>query len=101
MLLMKKELFDAIRSGQKTTTLRYWRRAMVKPGSRHNVRGLGVLDIITVETVEPDALTDADARADGFATTRDLLAELAQLYPPDCRSGRTLYRVRFTYPGES
>ena len=43
MLLMKKIFFDAIRCGEKTTTLRYWQRQHINPGSVQFVRGLGKL----------------------------------------------------------
>jgi hypothetical protein len=95
MLMMKKQFFAAIRSGEKTTTLRYWRYAMVKPGSVHNVRGLGRVCVDAVTVVEEAALTDEQARADGFATREALCEALAAMYPPDSRVGRRLYCVRF------
>jgi len=96
MLMMKKEFFDAIRSGAKRTTLRYWRWRRVRVGSVHTVRGLGAVQIDAVEAVEWDDLTEADARADGFENLAALREALAGIYPPDQRDGRQLFLIRFT-----
>lgn len=96
MLLMKKVFFEAIRSGEKTTTLRYWQRRMVRPGSLHTVPGLGKVHIDECGPVEFRDLTNADAKADGFKSLRALKTALADLYPPEYRQGRKLYIVRFT-----
>ena len=95
MLLMKKRFFEAIRSGEKTTTLRYWRRCMVRPGTLSTVPGLGKVLIEAAEAVDPDQLTDADARSDGFADLAELRSALHELYPAEQREGRKLYLVRF------
>ena len=96
MLLMKKVFFEAIRSGEKTTTLRYWQRRMVRPGSLHTVPGLGKVHIDESRPVEFADLTNADAKADGFKSLRSLKTSLNKLYPPEYRQGRKLYMVRFT-----
>ncbi len=101
MLLMKKIFFEAIRDGRKTTTLRYWRRAMVKAGSLHSVRGLGKVRIEAVGQVAVDALTDADAKADGLAGLAELSETLAEIYTDQQRQDRALYKVSFTYLGAS
>lgn len=95
MLLMKKRFFEAIRAGRKTATLRYWQRMQVRRGSVHVVPGLGRVKITDVRAVELHALDDADAAEDGFETAADLRDALQELYPPDRRDGRTLYKVRF------
>ena len=97
MLLIKKVFFEAIRSGGKTTTLRYWRRRMVRPGSLHTVPGLGKVRINEAGPAELGDLTDADAEADGFEDLHALKAALHDLYPPEHREGRKLYLVRFTF----
>ena len=99
MLMIKKAYFDAIRGGAKTTTLRFWRSRRVRPGSVHRIRGLGAIRVDEIDPIEPEQLTDRDARADGFAGLADLVSALAEMYPPDQRDGRTLYRVRFTFLG--
>ena len=99
MLLIKKQFFDAIRRGAKTTTLRYWRRPMVRTGSVHSVRGLGVVRVDDVRTIAAGDLTDADAQADGLADRAELAGVLSELYPPSQRRGRELYKVTFTYLG--
>ncbi len=99
MLLIKKNFFDAIRDGAKTTTLRYWRRPMVRAGSVHSVRGLGAVRVDDVLAIEADDITDADALADGFAGRAQLTAALAELYTPAQRRRRTLYKVAFTFLG--
>ena len=96
MLLMKKVFFEAIRSGGKTTTLRYWRRRMVKPGSLQTIPGLGKVRIDEAGCVRLAGLTDDHAQADGFADLKALKAALHDLYPPARREGRKLYLVRFT-----
>jgi len=101
MLLMKKRFFDVIRSGAKTTTLRYWLRCCVRPDSIQTVPGLGRVRIDAAEPVDLDKLNDEDARADGFESINSLLHALDELYPPSSRQGRTLYRIRFTYLTES
>jgi hypothetical protein len=97
MLLMKKEFFDAIRTGTKTTTLRYWLRQMVKAGQVHSVRGLGHVKIEQILPVQLDELSQADALADGFTSLEQLLAVLDSIYPPEKRLGRRLYRITFSY----
>jgi len=98
---MKKTFFEAIRAGRKTTTLRFWRHRRVRPGSTHNIRGLGRIRIDAVEETQADGLTDADAVADGLAGLAALRETLETLYPPPQRDGRRLYLVRFTYLGDS
>jgi len=97
MLLMKKMFFDAIRTGRKTTTLRFWHYARVKPGSVHAVPGLGRVAIDDVRTVQLADLTAVDARADGFDSLRALRKALSDLYPVSQRQGRSLFRVTFRF----
>ncbi len=97
MLLLKRQFFPAVRSGAKTTTLRYWRRRQARPGSVHLVPGLGRVRIESVEPADVRTLTEDDARTDGFDDLKALRAALDHLYPRSRREGRTLYRVRFTF----
>ena len=101
MLLMKKQFFEAIRTGTKTTTLRYWRRPMVRAGSVHSVRGLGAVRVDDLQVIDFDDITDADACADGLSGRAELTTVLAELYPPSQRAERTLYKVTFTYLGQA
>ena len=101
---MKKRFFDDIRAGRKTTTVRFWKRLMTRPGQVHTVPGLGKVRIDDVREIALGALSDADAVADGFASTDELIATLKQMYPTlsdaGVADGRTLYVVGFTYPHE-
>ncbi|MCY2930451.1 MAG: ASCH domain-containing protein [Planctomycetota bacterium] len=99
MLFLRKQYFAAIRDGSKTTTIRFWRYAMVRPGSVEVVRGLGRLKIEAVEEIALESLTAADARADGFADLGSLHTALTAHYPPEAREGKQLYRVRFVFVG--
>ena len=97
MLFFKKRYFEAIRAGTKTTTLRYWRSPRVKPDSTHWVRGLGQLRIEAVKVVQFNELTDDDASRDGFENLRELQKSLDEYYPPEDRTGRKLYQIKFHY----
>ena len=97
MLLMRKEFFEDIRAGTKTTTLRYWRWCHVRAGGVQTVPGLGKVRIEAARPIEPRELTDEDARTDGFDNVAALRRALDRLYPPTQRAGRRLYQIRFTF----
>jgi len=95
MLLFKKKFLDAIRSGQKTQTIRLWKHRMMKAGQRSYTPGIGAMRILAVEQVEIDRLTDADAHPDGFADAESLREELRQIYGEKLAAGYQAYRVTF------
>lgn len=95
MLLFKKKFLRAIRSGEKTQTIRLWRVCRMKAGQRSYIPGAGYIRVVSVEPVELPSLTDADARPDGFESADDLRQELAALYADQLAAGHRAYRVRF------
>jgi len=99
-LLFKKCFFDAIRSGQKRTTIRRWSSARLKVGQRAFAPGLGYLTIEAVEVVALEQLGDADARADGFDSAADMKRMLRRLYPTQANDGRQWFKVCFRCDGE-
>jgi hypothetical protein len=94
-LLFKKEFFDAIRSGRKTTTLRRWKSCWLEQGSRVHCPGVGWLRILSCDSAELAKLTRADARADGFTSLAQLRRTLKRLYPDQTGDGKRWYRVQF------
>lgn len=95
MLLFKKKFLDAIRSGEKTQTIRLWKHRMMRSGQRSYTPGVGPIRITQVEAVEIDALTDADARPDGFADAESLKRELRSIYGDKLAAGYQAFRVVF------
>ena len=95
MLLFKKKFLPAILAGEKTQTIRLWRRRQLRAGQASYIPGAGYIRILAVEPTELDALTDADAVPDGFVSAVALRTEIEQLYPLPWSSGTSLYRVCF------
>ncbi|MGD0383932.1 MAG: ASCH domain-containing protein [Thermoguttaceae bacterium] len=95
MLLFKKKFLPAIRSGQKTQTIRVWKYRRMRPGQRSYIPGAGYIRLTKVEEVQIDALTDDDARPDGFDTADQLRGEIVRLYPRQLTNGYRAYRVVF------
>ena len=95
MLLFKKKFLPAIRRGEKTQTIRLWKYRRMKPGQRSYIPGAGYIRVTAVEEVALEALTDADALPDGFATAGELRAEIARLYPHQLAQGPRAYRIVF------
>jgi hypothetical protein len=94
-ILFQRRFLDAIRRGEKTTTLRRWKSCRLKAGAKARAPGLGWLDILSCERINLNDLTAADARADGFASLEELLATLKEIYPDQKTDGRTWFRIRF------
>ncbi|MEM9186277.1 MAG: ASCH domain-containing protein [Planctomycetota bacterium] len=93
MLLFKRKFLDAIRSGQKTQTIRLWKHRMMRDGQRSYTPGIGRIRIDRVEAVDVDQLTDADALPDGFASASALQAELRDIYGDKLAAGYQAFRV--------
>ena len=100
MLLFKKKFLPAIRAGEKTQTIRLWKYRRMKPGQRSYIPGAGYIRVTAVEEVALEALTDADALPDGFATAGELRAEIARLYPGQLAQGHRAYRIVFALVGQ-
>jgi len=96
MLLFKKKFLSAILAGQKTQTIRIWKYRRMRPGQRSYIPGAGYIRLTKVEEVRLDALTDDDARPDGFETAGQLRAEIARLYPRHLADGYRAYRIVFS-----
>ena len=95
MLLFKKRFLPAILAGEKTQTIRLWKWRRMRAGQRSYIPGAGYITVDAVDDVRLDALTDDDARPDGFDTADALRAELETLYPEQLEAGYRAYRVTF------
>lgn len=95
MLLFKQKFLEAIRSGEKTQTIRVWRRRMMRAGQRSYIPGVGRVRITAVDEIRLEDLSDADAVLDGFPTAADLRAELATIYDSKETRDSQAYRVAF------
>jgi len=95
VLLFKKRFLEAIRSGQKTQTIRLWKFARMRAGQRSYIPGVGYIRITAVDEVKLADLTDEDAVRDGFETADLLRAEIAALYDPQTAQGQRVFRIRF------
>jgi hypothetical protein len=98
MLLLKRHLVDLVRAGKKRQTIRLWSRAMLSAGQISYTPGLGRMKITAVDVLPSlGALTEADARADGFDSLAALLDEIRRIYG-DKPLGRTIFRIKFEWP---
>jgi hypothetical protein len=95
VLLFKKKFLDAIRSGEKTQTIRLWNVCRMRAGQRSYIPGAGYIRVLSVGPVEVESLTDADALPDGFPSADALRRELATLYTDQLSAGFRAYLICF------
>jgi hypothetical protein len=95
MLLFKKKFLPAIRSGEKTQTIRLWKFRHMRAGQKSYIPGIGRIQIVSVDPVDIDALTDADAIPDGFPTAAALQTELRTIYGDKLAKGYKAFRIIF------
>ncbi len=89
-MLFRQETLRGIEAGEVTLAFRRWRRPTVRAGGTLRTR-VGVLAIRSVDRVEGDAISDAEARRAGAGGRDELIASL--------RPEGTLYRVEFRLAG--
>ena len=91
-MLIKNAILEKIKSGEITLLFRRWKRAGVKAGGTQMTQ-MGVVGVDSVDVVTERKITERDARAAGFASRKDLLADL---YDRD----EDIYRIRVHWIGE-
>lgn len=91
-MLFRKATLEAIETGAVDLAFRRWERPRVRPGSRMRT-AVGLLEVMSVEVVELDAIGDDEARRAGFAAQAELLAML------DTGSRAPIHRVELRHAG--
>ena len=91
-MLFPPATLQAIADGTVTVAFRRWEEPRVRSGATQRT-AVGVIAFDTVEAVQRDEITDADALAAGFADREQLFAFV------DRRSGGTIYRIRLRIAG--
>ncbi|MCC2333740.1 hypothetical protein [Cellulomonas wangsupingiae] len=71
-MLLPPKVATGVADGSVTLAFRRWQRADVRPGSRFRTPA-GVVEVTSVDVVDPGALTDADAHAAGLPDAAALL----------------------------
>ena len=89
-MLLSADVRERIAAGEVSLAFRRWRRPTVKAGGTLRTP-VGVLAIDTVESIEPEAITEADAVRAGHESREALLAAL--------RAEGALYRIAFRLAG--
>ncbi len=77
-MLLKREVLEAIKSGEISLQFRRWTRPTVKPGGTLKTK-VGVLYIGKMEEMSPADVTIEDARAAGFVDLDAFQAWLATM----------------------
>ena len=88
-MLFQTRFWAGLADGSITLTFRRWDRARVKAGRSYRSPA-GILDVTTVEVVDPDLITDDEASAAGFPDAASLVADLPG--DPD----NPTFRIAFT-----
>jgi hypothetical protein len=91
-MLFTQPALAGIESGTITLAFRRWKRARVRPGSRLRTR-VGVVGVDAVDAVDPQRITEREARQAGFDSRAALLRQLER------REEGTTYRIRLRLAG--
>jgi hypothetical protein len=82
----------AVRAGVLDLAFRRWERPRLRPGTRMRT-AVGLVEVVSVDLVEPEAITDDDALRAGAASREELMSRLSA--HPD----RPVFRVVLRYAG--
>jgi hypothetical protein len=97
-VILSKRFRDGVAAGEISLAFRRWKRARVKAGTRMRTPS-GIFEVDSVEVVDGDAVTEADARAAGFETREAMFRVL----DGGRRGGRSaegpIHRIELHYAG--
>ena len=81
-MILPKVIAEGVAAGRVSRAYRRWAQPRVKAGSRF-MTAAGIVEITAVERVDPEAITDDDARAAGATSARVVRRTLARRSPDD------------------
>lgn len=90
---------EAIARGELTLTFRRWRRPQARVGGRYRV-GTNVIEVTSVEVIEPTAITVEDALAAGYESPAAALDAILRNQRRTGDANAAIYRVAFHCLGE-
>ena len=93
-MLLKLELLEAIKAGKVDLVFRRWSRPSVKPGGTLKTK-LGVMQIGAIDDVDPDDVSEAEAKRAGFRDVADFRKWLDTMKP-----GHLFQRIEVGFPPE-
>ena len=93
-MLLKLDLLNDIKAGKVDLVFRRWNRPSVKAGGTLKTK-VGLLAIKAVDDMEPDDVTEADARRAGFKDIADFRRWLDTMKP-----GHLFQRIEVGYLGD-
>jgi hypothetical protein len=91
-LLFEQRFFPGLADGSVTMTFRRWKRRQVVPGHRYRTPA-GMLEVDTVDVVDPATIGDDEARRSGYPTAAALVADLRG------EADLPTYRIGFHHAG--
>lgn len=74
-MLFAQRFWAPIAAGEIQLTFRRWKRLQVLAGRRYRTAA-GILEVESVDGIEPDAITDDEARASGYPDAATLISDL-------------------------
>ena len=74
-MLFEQRFWPLIADGSVTMTFRRWKRPQVVAGRRYRTPG-GIVEVESVDTVEPSRISDADARRSGYPSADAMVGDL-------------------------
>ena len=94
-MLLKRELLEEIKAGKVDLVFRRWSRPTVKPGGTLKTK-VGLLSIGAITDMDPEDVSEADARRAGFKDVADFRRWLDTMKP-----GHLFQRIEVGYIGEA
>jgi hypothetical protein len=85
-VILRRQVLDGIAAGTITVAFRRWRRPTVRAGGTL-MTPIGQLEIRSLDQIEPERITEAEAIRAGYASRDALLRDLAQ------RTEGVVYRI--------
>ncbi len=100
MLLFQKRFHAGIVDGAVRLTFRLWDKPHVKAGGRYRVHPIGVVEVNSVEPVTVGQISEADAKAGGFASRDELLSYMAPVAKVALTDATRVFKVGFVHGGD-
>ena len=100
MLLFQKRFLPGLVDGSVTLTFRQWPQARVKPLGRYRVHPIGVVEVVGVDRVRVDDISEPEARRAGFGDRAELLAYLEPAARGTFGPQTELFRIELRYAGD-